>query len=86
MEIISLYPRGAVVQEWKWQGRRGGSVTMLPAAVCHIKISSSEVYLYFPLKVIAEKKKSSNSLCQRLKEYACPCVGLWPQDCSGGWM
>lgn len=58
MEIISLYPRGAVVREWKWQGRRSDSVTMLPGAVCHIKISSSEVYLYFLLKVTVGKKRA----------------------------
>lgn len=41
-------------------GREGevAPFTMLPAAVCHIKISSSEVYLYFLLKVIVEEKRA----------------------------
>lgn len=58
MEIISLYPRGAVVQEWKWQGRRSGSVTTLPGAGCRIKISSREMCLYFLLKVAAEGRRT----------------------------
>lgn len=78
MEIISLYPRGAVVREWKWQGRRSNSVTVLPGVGCHIKISSSEVYLYFLLKVTVGKKKAqivlpeAEGVCMSLRGAVAP--------------